>query len=405
MPGATTTRGSAFVRAVDRGTRGPALLVFLGLLVVTGVLAVRDQSAISQLSPGGWALSWGLLVLYALPVGLVLYALDLYEREPPRYLVAAFVWGAVIATQLSGIANAGWGLVVARAGGPEFAADWTAALTAPFVEEAIKGAGVVLVFLIAREQIDDVLDGFVYGAVCGLGFAIVEDVFYFVGVFGGTTEGVLQGFFVRVISSGLYGHVLYTGLVGMGIGYFVSHRRDAPLGRRVAVLAGLTAVGILGHVAWNSPWLDLLPAEPSGAGWLLVPIATAVKGVPLLAFVVVAVVLALGRERRWLREALGPEVGGPALSAAELATIEDPRRRRRTRRRMRARAGDRAAAILHRLHREQLHLAVVRTRSGIVHSGEAEGSTEPPEVAAQRDVCRSLRDALAAVPGAAPGGG
>ena len=33
--------------------------------------------------------------------------------------------------------------------------------------------------------------------------------------FGGTPAGVLQGFYVRVLSSGLYGHVLYTGLVGM----------------------------------------------------------------------------------------------------------------------------------------------------------------------------------------------
>ncbi|MEX2276088.1 MAG: PrsW family glutamic-type intramembrane protease [Actinomycetota bacterium] len=254
----------------------------------------------------------------------------------------------------------------------------------------------MLVFLIARDQVDDVLDGFVYGAVCGLGFAVVEDVFYFVGVFGGTTAGVLQGFFVRVISSGLYGHVLYTGLVGMGIGYFVSHRRDTPLSRRLAVLILLTAVGVFGHFLWNSPLLDLLPTSPSGAGWLLVPGATAVKGAPLLAFVGVAIVLALGRERRWLRHALGPEVGGPAVGDDDLATLEDPRSRRRARRAMATRAGDAAASLLHRLQREQLQLAAVRTRAGYL---------ETPEVGRQRGVCRSLRDAIAAVPGAASAAG
>ncbi len=139
------------------------------------------------------------------------------------------MWGAVAATTLSAIGNLGWGLTVARVGGPEFAARWTAALTAPFVEETLKGCGVVLIYLIARDEIDDVMDGFVYGAVCGLGFAIVEDVFYFMSVFGGQPAGVLQGFFLRVVASGLYSHVLYTGLVGMAIGVVVSRRATEPL--------------------------------------------------------------------------------------------------------------------------------------------------------------------------------
>ena len=32
----------------------------------------------------------------------------------------------------------------------------------------------MLIYLIARDEVDDVMDGFVYGAICGLGFAIVE---------------------------------------------------------------------------------------------------------------------------------------------------------------------------------------------------------------------------------------
>ena len=35
---------------------------------------------------------------------------------------------------------------VARVGGPEFAASWTAALTAPFVEEILKALGIVLIW-------------------------------------------------------------------------------------------------------------------------------------------------------------------------------------------------------------------------------------------------------------------
>ena len=272
------------------------------VVALTGVVAVAEQNLFREISPGGWALSWGLVILYAAPVAVLVYLLDLYEREPIPLLLAAFVWGAVAATTLSAIGNAGGGIVVARLGGPEFASRWTAALTAPFVEETLKGIGVVLIVLIARDEVDDVMDGFVYGALCGLGFAIVEDVFYFIAVFGGDVGGVLDGFFVRVIASGLYSHVLYTGLVGMAIG-IVTTRRDARPRRERLRPAGLLAgAAVLGHFLWNSPILEFFPAQPwEGAEWLLIPLATAVKGLPLLLFVVLAVRLAHARERRWLR--------------------------------------------------------------------------------------------------------
>ena len=207
---------------------------------------------------------------------------------------------------LSGIANEGWGLVVARLGGPVFAAEWTAALTAPFVEETMKVAGVVLIYLIARDEMDDVMDGFVYGAMIGLGFALVEDVFYFIAIFGGSPGGVLAGFYVRVVSSGLYGHVLYTGLSGMGVAYFVSRRGEVAFGKRLAVALGLFGSAVAAHFLWNSPFLNLFPSSVDDVGdWLRVPFAAAVKGAPLLLFVVVMVRLARRRERMWLQTALG----------------------------------------------------------------------------------------------------
>ena len=245
-----------------RQPRQPAFWLYLGLVGLTGIVAIAEQSLYRSISPSGWALSWFLLALYGLPVVVVVYLLDLYEREPVPLLVAAFVWGAIAATTLSAIGNAGWGLAVARIGGPEFAARWTAALTAPFVEEILKGCGVVLIYLIARDEVDDVMDGFVYGAICGLGFAVVEDVFYFMAVFGGEPAGVLQGFWLRVVAGGLYGHVLYTGIVGMAVGVVVSRRAAEPLGRRLAVASGLCLLAAAAHFLWNSPLLTLFPAEP-----------------------------------------------------------------------------------------------------------------------------------------------
>jgi RsiW-degrading membrane proteinase PrsW (M82 family) len=372
----------------------PAFWAYAAIVIATGIVSFGQQSLFRQISPAGWALSWALLAVYALPVLFLVYVLDLYEREPLSLVIGALLWGAVAATTLSGFANDGWGLVVARVGGPEFAARWTAALTAPFVEEILKGLGVVLIYLIAPDEFDDMMDGFVYGAVCGLGFAVVEDVFYFMGVFGGHPNAVLQGFFVRVVASGLYSHVLYTGLVGMGIGYVVSRRHRRRLRRRLTVLASLSAAAVLGHFLWNSPLLDLFPAQPwSGADLVMIPVATAVKGLPLLAFATLAVVLARRRERRWLHGALAGEIGGPGISALELATLAHSRRRRAAVGEMRIRAGRHAAALLRRLQREQVNLAMVRSKVG---------SDDDPALIEQRAYCGSLRDALRAIPGAAP---
>jgi RsiW-degrading membrane proteinase PrsW (M82 family) len=377
--------------------RLPAFWLYTVVVALTGVVAIAEQSLFREMSPGGWALSWGLVILYAAPVAVLVYLLDLYEREPIPLLVAAFVWGAVAATTLSAIGNAGWGIVVARLGGPEFASRWTAALTAPFVEEILKGVGIVLIVLIARDEVDDVLDGFVYGALCGLGFAVVEDVFYFIAVFGGDVQGVLQGFFVRVIASGLYSHVLYTGLVGMAVGIVTTRRDDRPLRGRLRPAALLAGAAVFGHFLWNSPVLDFFPPHPwEGTEWFLIPVATAAKGLPLLLFVVLAIRLAHSRERRWLRETLASEFAEDAVTPQELAILESPRRRLRARRELRRRAGERAAGLLKRLQREQVNLAMIRSRVA---------SENHPALLRQRAVCRSLREALEAIPGAAPAGG
>ncbi|MFN8232862.1 MAG: hypothetical protein U0V56_05140 [Actinomycetota bacterium] len=124
----------------------------------------------------------------------------------------------------------------------------------------------------------------------------------------------------------------------------------------------------------------------------MIPVATAVKGVPLLAFVVIAVWLARRRERRWLAAAVRLEVGRGAITPEDMEVLADPSRLLEERRGMRRRAGPRASALLRRLRREQVNLAMIRERTD-------EGD---PNLLRQRAYCRSLRDALDAIPGAAP---
>jgi hypothetical protein len=90
------------------------------------------------------------------------------------------------------------------------------------------------------------------------------------------------------------------------------------------------------------------------------------------------------------------EVEQDAVTPDELSILERPGARRRSRRAMRDRAGDRASALLGRLQREQINLAMVRSRIA---------SADDPALLRQRALCRSLRDALEAIPGAGPAGG
>ncbi|HEX9892119.1 MAG TPA: PrsW family intramembrane metalloprotease [Actinomycetota bacterium] len=372
--------------------RQPALYLYAGLMLLTGMFTILTQAAFQQISPSGWVLSWFLLLVYAIPVFLLVYWLDLYEREPLSLVFGALLWGGVAATTLAFLANTGWAIALGNAFGPEVVAEWGAALTAPWTEEILKALGVVLIYLIARSEIDDVLDGFVYGAMVGLGFTLVEDVFYFMGQFGGQTEGILLGFFVRVIASGLYGHVLYSGLAGMGIAYFVSRRAEASLGKRLLVGAGLFLTAVFGHFLWNSPLLDFFPDLPlEGSDFLQVIGATAVKGLPLLLFVAAMVRLAHRREHRWLEAALTGEVGREGLTRNEWEVLRAPRHRRAAVKAMRRRAGPQAGTALKRLHRQQLNLAMIRTRVT---------EDEDPDLGRQRAYCAALRQALEAVPGA-----
>jgi protease PrsW len=372
----------------------PAFWVFILVLGAGILFSIVLQANFAGLTPGGWLLSWGLLLVYAVPVFIFVYALDLYEREPLSLVFGALLWGAFAATTLSILANQGWALVVLDLFSVETATRWVAALTAPFTEEILKGVGVVLIYLIARREIDDVLDGFVYGAMVGLGFTVIEDVFYFVNQFGGEPSGVLQGFFVRVIASGLYGHVLYSGLFGIGVAYFVSRRREASLGKRLGVALLFILACMFAHFLWNSPLLNLYPSEglQDVGDYLQVILATAVKGLPFLGFVALMIGLARQREHRWLRAALGGEVGREGLHPDELRVLESPSARRRTRREMAQRAGPLATQTLKRLQRAQINLAMVATRTH---------DPEHPDLVRQRRYCQALRDWLIAYAGPA----
>jgi RsiW-degrading membrane proteinase PrsW (M82 family) len=368
-----------------------AFWLFSGLLLICGIGFVDEQLTFANSSTTAWLVGLVLLALYAVPVYLLVNTLDLFEREPRSLLIGALLWGGIIATFLAGRINDQWGEIVQKLFGAEFARDWGAAIVGPGVEELLKFLGVVVLYLIARSEFDDVLDGFVYGALVGLGFTLEEDMYYFFTHFVGAAGasdlgGLFEGFFTRVIVGGPYSHVLLTGLTGMGLAFYVT-RPDVPRSRRLLIGILLYAAGVAAHFVWNSPLLnDMLGNDPDAITWIT---WAAIKGLPFLILLAILVRVAIRREQRWVQEALADDVDAGLITPQELGVLGNLRRRRDARRLVAARKGVEGDRLTARLQHAQVALAVAE--SGTAPDREA-------KVAAARELIVGLRSQLDALP-------
>jgi RsiW-degrading membrane proteinase PrsW (M82 family) len=111
----------------------------------------------------------------AFVMAVFIYWLDRYEKEPLIVLGAAFFWGAVVAAGGAYIINTVFGIgIYALTGSGDVADAATSSIVAPFVEEALKGAALLAIFLAFRKEFDSILDGIIYAGITALGFAATE---------------------------------------------------------------------------------------------------------------------------------------------------------------------------------------------------------------------------------------
>ena len=151
-------------------------LLWVAVVVVLVGSALLSLTAITR-ETGMLGLVTG-SVLAAVPVFPVVATflwLDRYEAEPPSLLALAFAWGAGVSTFGALVINTASLIAIHNAGGDMTHA---AVFVAPFVEEAFKGAAVLLILLMRRREFDGVVDGIVYAGMAGIGFAYVENVLY-----------------------------------------------------------------------------------------------------------------------------------------------------------------------------------------------------------------------------------
>jgi len=174
--------------------------------------------------------------------------IDRFEKEPTLYLIGAFLWGALPAAIAALILQLILEIPVAAFFGTESIGGQlvSTAVNAPVTEEIFKGCAVAIIYFTRRQEFDGWVDGLVYGAMAGLGFAYVENIVYLVNLTHNWGDWTSLYFF-RVIVFGFM-HGFWTALTGIGFG--LARNMGNPIAK-VTVIAGGLTLAILGHLIHN----------------------------------------------------------------------------------------------------------------------------------------------------------
>jgi RsiW-degrading membrane proteinase PrsW (M82 family) len=288
-------------------------------LIVAGAYVLSGQISIAAAAYSG-ALISGIIAFGLLAVVYLwfIHYEDRYTTVPRELAATGFLWGFVAATGAFALyANDAVMSLYAKSFGASFAFDWGAALAAPVDEELAKGAGVLLLLILAPKLIRSPFDGLILGAFVGLGFQISEDISYaWIGAANafGDVGVAWSTIVVRTLSS-IPSHWMYTGIFGAGLIWFLG-RPDVPARRGLG--AGLMLTAMLMHGLWDG---SAAIAGNSVFGWI-VPLAVA----SVLISVFVWIYENTNHvEREWMHELMAREVEVGVVTPAELNVLAGTR--------------------------------------------------------------------------------
>jgi|AMFO01.1.fsa_nt_gi Predicted membrane protein len=253
-----------------------------------------------------------LVVLLSTTVyALLVWWADRFEKEPKRLLLAALLWGALPAAFLSLLLessfdstlhlNTSLGSEVLKSG-----------LAGPIIEELAKALILLILYRWWRLEFDGLVDGLVYGALVGFGFAMMENFLYFIQA---AQKGLLAWTIIVFLRQFLFGlnHAFFTSFTGMGFGLARWSKRSV---RRFYPILGFAAA-VLAHALHNVT-LDLTPIT----GWAF--LFTLLFDVGGLLTILLIWIFAIQRESALIKEELAGEVGR-ALTQDEYAALSDSR--------------------------------------------------------------------------------
>jgi RsiW-degrading membrane proteinase PrsW (M82 family) len=171
-----------------------------------------------------------LIILFAFAfLPAVIYAIwirntERYNREKWIPIIVCFLWGATVAVVASIVLEIILEISIASSfNSANLIGLSTAILIAPFVEELVKPFA--LRTKTVKNEIVELEDGLIYGAVAGLGFSATENLFY---GYSFLSEGLVVFLFLIIIRSfgGCLLHASATALTGYGYGKTIIKKKS-----------------------------------------------------------------------------------------------------------------------------------------------------------------------------------
>ncbi len=210
--------GDSIVDKLDLPTAPTLVAIFVGALVLSSIMVLI----------GGWVTIAALPIVFMCITSPCLmwisyaYSKDIYEPEPARSVLMALGWG-----MMSCIPSLIMNTTVSTATNDMFI---TAAIGAPLIEEFWKPLGLYFV----RKDIDDELDGVIYGMSCGMGFAMLENFHYasrsLIAAF--YTPGTPSGYGLLVVMrsvTSIVGHMVGPACIGYGYAVYLKWKNNGGL--------------------------------------------------------------------------------------------------------------------------------------------------------------------------------
>ena len=242
------------------------------------------------------------------PIYLVLVLwIDRYEAEPAWMLATAFFWGALVAVFFAFLINTASDVAVQlMTNSAQAGHTFGAVVSAPIVEESAKALILFIFFFAKKDEFDGVIDGIVYAAMVGLGFAMTENIQYYGKAVMQGGGGTLTLVFILRGALAPFSHPMFTSLTGIGLGLARQSRNTAI--KWIAPPFGLLAAMSM-HSIWNGSGVLF-----GGGAFILTYILIMI---PAFFIMLVVIALALRREGQIVREHLVVDLQGGLFTQQE----------------------------------------------------------------------------------------
>ncbi|MGB3484992.1 MAG: PrsW family intramembrane metalloprotease [Mycobacterium sp.] len=331
-----------------------AVFWLYGLTLVIGVLTLSSDrgSAIGATFATQielWWL-WGAFVVLLL---WLMFQFDPYRsgRAYPQILIAGMALGGTIAITMAGMGNGAMDGIWSRWLDPETMAAWSAALSAPLIEEASKAMCALVVLVLCAPVFNRLSQAMMLGMFVGFGFDLTEDLDYAandaLGSLDSDYAAVHDELLIRFLTA-VPAHWAYTALATMGVMVLLPwfHKRGQwSWPKRLLLAFSLMASAWLMHFLWDAP--NFVDSDN---------LAILIKVVLNVVIFFVPVLLLMRHERDWVHERI--EAGRTTFladfDAALLDSLLTRRGRRALRRTARSTGGWAAAKTVRRRQRRAL---------------------------------------------------